>query len=167
MGTKNLIALIGAIWVVLLIMVGIGSNAIVNTYGQTLGKLFFEEKGKITGQKSLGANRTEISYSSNGTMKGDIEVTTSGNFVSVSRGDNVSYSRGQAIVTTKDGTEKANYTFLAIGRVADDDKPIFMGASVYSTNSTDKLAFLNNQVGVFRVELDKQGNFVNKEWEWK
>lgn len=151
MHNDKLLTLTAAMSVVLLFVAGIGSIGTANVYAQTLGKLFFEEKGKITGQKSLGANRTEISYSSNGTMKGNIEVTSSGNFVSVSRGDNVSYSQGQAIVTTKDRTEKANYTFLAIGRDADDDKPIFTGASVYSTNSTDKLAFLNNQVGVFRL----------------
>jgi hypothetical protein len=43
-------------------------------------------------------------------------------------------------------------------------KPIFISVSVYDTNSTGKLAFLDNQVGIFKVEPDKQGNFVNKEW---
>jgi hypothetical protein len=70
-------------------------------------------------------------------------------------------------MTAKDGTEIANYTFLAVGKISEEGKPIFNGVSVYSTNSTGKLGFLNNMVGIFKVELDKIGNFVNKEWEWK
>jgi hypothetical protein len=108
----------------------------------------------------------EVSYSSNGTMNNNIDVTTVGNYVSISRGNNVTYNEGAAVIKTKDGTESANYTFLAIGRL-ENGKPIFIGASAYDTNSTGRLAFLDNQVGIFKVELDKQGNFVNKEWKWK
>ena len=56
---------------------------------------------------------------------------------------------------------------LDVGKISEEGKPIFNGVSVYSTNSTGKLGFLNNMVGIFKVELDKMGNFVNKEWEWK
>jgi hypothetical protein len=127
-----------AVSITVLIIASIGSITTSDVYGQSLGKLFFEEKGKITGQKPVGDNKMEVSYSSNGTMNSNIDVTTSGNF----------------------------YKFLAIGRL-DGGKPIFIGASIYDTNSTGKLAFLDNQVGVFKVDIDKQGNFVNKEWEWK
>jgi len=33
-----------------------GSITAADVYAQSLGKLFFEEKGKITGQKPLGVN---------------------------------------------------------------------------------------------------------------
>lgn len=155
-----------AISISVLIVTSIGIITTADVYGQSLGKLFFEEKGKITGQKPVGDNKMEVSYSSNGTLNSNIDVTTSGNFLSVSRDNNVTYNEGEAVIKTKDGTETANYTFLAIGRL-DGGKPIFIGASVYDTNSTGKLAFLDNQVGIFRVEINKQGNFVNKEWEWK
>ena len=36
---------------------------------------FFEEKGKITAQKEIGDNKTQMTFSSNGTFKGNIEVT--------------------------------------------------------------------------------------------
>jgi hypothetical protein len=149
-----------------LIVASIASITADGVYAQSLGKVFFEEKGKITSQKPLGANKMEVSYSSNGTMNDNIDLTTIGNFMSTSRGNNVTYNQGEAAIKTKDGTEYANYTFLAIGRL-EGGKPIFIGASVYDTNSTGKLAFLDNQVGIFKVEIDKQGNFVNKEWEWK
>jgi hypothetical protein len=165
MYNNKLLTPTGAISITILIVAAIGST-VVDVYAQSLGKVFFEEKGKITAQKPLGANKMEVSYSSNGTMNDNIDVTTVGNFVSISRGNNVTYNQGEAVIKTKDGTESANYTFLAIGRL-ESGKPIFIGASVYDTNSTGKLAFLDNQVGIFKVELDKQGNFVNKEWEWK
>jgi hypothetical protein len=166
MYNNKLLTPTGAISITILIVAAIGSVTVVDVYAQSLGKLFFEEKGKITGQKPLGANKMEVSYSSNGTMNDNIDVTTIGNFVSISRGNNVTYNQGEAVIKTKDGTGSANYTFLAIGRL-ESGKPIFIGASVYDTNSTGKLAFLDNQVGIFKVEIDKQGNFVNKEWEWK
>jgi hypothetical protein len=166
MYNNKLLTPTGAISITILIVAAIGSVTVVDVYAQSLGKLFFKEKGKITGQKPLGANKMEVSYSSNGTMNDNIDVTTVGNFVSISRGNNVTYNQGEAVIKTKDGTGSTNYTFLAIGRL-ESGKPIFIGASVYDTNSTGKLAFLDNQVGIFKVEIDKQGNFVNKEWEWK
>ena len=165
MDNIKLLTSTGAISITILIVTAIASVTL-EVYAQSLGKLFFEEKGKITGQKPLGVNKMDVSYSSNGTMHDNIDVTTVGNFVSISRGNNVTYNQGEALIKTKDGTESANYTFLAIGRL-ENGKPIFIGASAYDTNSTGKLSFLDNQVGIFKVELDKQGNFVNKEWEWK
>ena len=167
-GTVKLLSLTIVISITVILALCQETNTITfTTYAQTLGKAFFEEKGKITGQKEIGTNTTQISYSSNGTMNGNIPVTTSGNFMSISKGNNVTYNHGQAIVTAKDGTEIANYTFLAVGKISEEGKPIFNGVSVYSTNSTGKLAFVNNMVGIFKVEIDRMGNFVNKEWEWK
>jgi hypothetical protein len=136
----------------------------------TLGEPFFEEKGKITGQKPIGDNRTEISYSSNGTMKGNIDVTNTGKFWSVSKGNNLTYGQGQGVITTKDGSEMANYTFLIISSITEEGKPVFRGSTVYSTESSatnGKLAFLDNILSVFKAEGDKMGNFASKEWEWK
>ena len=103
-------------------------------------------------------------------MKGNIDVTNTGKFWSVSKdGGNVTYGQGQGVLTTKDGSEMANYTFLIIGNVTEEGKPVFRGSAVYSTASSSdgKLAFLDNTLTIFKVEGDKQGNFVSKEWEWK
>jgi len=118
-----------AISITVLIVGPIGIITAADVYGQSLGKLFFEEKGKITGQKRVGDNKMEVSYSSNGTMNSNIDVTTSGNFLSMSRDNNVTDNLGEAEIKTKDGTESAHYKFLAIGRL-DGGKPIFFGASV-------------------------------------
>ena len=78
---------------------------------------FFEEKGRITAQKQIGGDKTQVTFSSNGTIKGNIEVTNTGDFVSVSKGNKGTSAKGQGVVTTKDGTDKASYTFLQVGRL--------------------------------------------------
>ena len=155
--------------VALLFVAAIGMTTfITTTYAQTSpGEPFFLESGKITSQKELGPDKMEVAYSANGTLKGNVEVTNIGDFVSVSRGNNLTYGQGQGIITTSDGSEKANYTFLGVGNVTQEGKPIFNGASAYSTNSTGQLAFLNNILGIFKVEIDETGNFVSTEWQWK
>jgi hypothetical protein len=43
-------------------------------------------------------------------MRGNIEVTNTGDFIEVSKGNNVTHAQGQGVITTKDGSERANYT---------------------------------------------------------
>ena len=47
-------------------------------------------------------------------MNGNIEVTDTGEYVSVSKGDNY-FEQGKGVITTKDGRETANYTFIDVG----------------------------------------------------
>ena len=39
--------------------------------------------------------------------------------------------------------------------------------AIFFTGSTGKLGSLNNQVGVFEAQVDHEGNFSDKTWEWK
>lgn len=71
-------------------------------------------------------------------------------------------SQGQGVIATKDGSETANYTFIDVGNGTK-----YQGASIYSTNSTGKLSFLNNIVGIYKEQTDESGNFVLAEWHWK
>jgi len=58
----------------------------MNAYGininitYQLEEPFFEEKGRITAQKEIG-DKTQMTFSSNGTFKGNIEVTNTGELV--------------------------------------------------------------------------------------
>jgi len=60
---------------------------------------FFEEKGKITNQKEIDGNRSQVTYSAEGTMKGNIEVTNTGDFVGVPKDNNVTSAQGQGVIT--------------------------------------------------------------------
>ena len=111
-----------------------------------------------------------MTFSSNGRFKGNIEVTNSGDFVSVLKGNKGTSAQGQGVVTTKDGSEKANYTFLQVGKTTTKDgKPVLrgVGSAVWSTDSTGKLAFLDNMLSFFIIEVDEMGNFSSKDRELK
>jgi hypothetical protein len=131
---------------------------------------FFEEKGKITIQKQISDNKTQMTFSSNGTFKGNIELTNSGDLVSMSKGNKGTSAQGQGIVTTKDGSEKANYTFLQVGKTSTKNgKSVLrgVGSAVWSTEATGKLAFLDNMLSFFIIEVDELGNFSSKDRELK
>ena len=73
-------------------------------------------------------------------------------------------------MTTKDGSEKANYTFLQVGKtITKDGKSVLrgVGSAVWSTASTGKLAFLDNMLSFFIIEVDEMGNFSSKDRELK
>lgn len=134
----------------------------------TLGEPFLVTQGKTTGQTEIGPNRTEYTYSSNGTLNGTIEVTDTGKYVSISKGNNVTIDQGQGVVATTDGSEMANYTLIEVSNVTQDGRLVFQGAVVYSTNSTGVLSFLDNTVSIFRGEGDiTTGDFTTTEWELK
>jgi hypothetical protein len=156
--------------VILLLTVGTGATSsiiLLNTANAqsttpTLGEPYFVEKGKSTAQGEIGPNMTQYTFTANGTMNGNIEVTDTGEFVSISKGNNLFYEPGQGVITTKDGSETANYTSIDVGNNTD-----YVGASVYSTNSTGELAFLNNILGIYKGTVDESGNFELSEWHWK
>ncbi len=134
----------------------------------TIGEPLLVEKGKTTGQTEIGPNRTEYTYSANGTLNGTIEITDTGKYVSISKGNNVTFDQGQGVVATKDGSEMANYTLIEVSNVTQDGRLVFEGAAVYSRSSTGNLSFLDNTVAIFRGEGDTTtGDFTSMEWEWK
>ena len=151
--------------VVLLLIVGTGVTSILSTthaLSTTLGEPFFVEKGKSIVQEEISPDRTQYTFTGNGTMNGNIEVTDTGEYVSISKENNLVYEQGQGVIKTKDGSETANYTFIDVGNATD-----FQGASAYSTNSTGKLSFLNNILGIYKGQGDENGNYEETEWHWK
>ena len=152
--------------VMLLLIVGTLATSILSTthaQSATLGEPYLVEEGKITGQKELGPNRTQFTYTANGTMNGSTEVTDTGKFVSISKGEPAPglMTTKNGVITTKDG-ETANYTGIDVGNFTD-----YQGASAYSTNSTGELSFLNNMLGIYKGETEETGNFLLREWHWK
>jgi hypothetical protein len=166
MNTKRFtISITAGIAVLLLLTVGTGATTILSTthaQSATLGEPFFVEKGKVTGQKEIGPNRTQYTIASNGTMNDNIQVTNTGEYVSISKGNNLVFDQGQGVIKTKDGSEMANHTFIEVGNGTD-----FQGASAYSTNSTGKLSFLNNILVIYKIDGDESGNYAGTQWHWK
>ncbi|MGD1834780.1 MAG: hypothetical protein ACPKQO_03570 [Nitrososphaeraceae archaeon] len=134
-----------------------------------LGDLIYEGKYKIANTRILNTeeNKKEYNFTEEGRFK-DIEITLIGTFWTVSAGKSVEYGEGQHIATTKDGIETVTFNGYGIARPKEDSKCIsFNGSFFYKTSSNDRLAFLNNLVGIFEAEEDESGNGVVKVWEWK
>ena len=159
------ISITAGIAVVLLLFVGTGATTILlntaHAQTATLGEPIFVEKGADVIQKEIGPNRSTYTFTSNGTMKGNIEYSKAGEFVSVSKGNNQTFDQGHGVITTKDG-ETANYTFIEVFNGTD-----YQGASAYSTNSTGKLSFLDNILLIFKGGADESGNYALEQWQWK
>jgi hypothetical protein len=150
--------------VVLLLIVGTVATSILSTthaQSATLGEPIFVEKGSDVVQKEIGPNRSTYTFTSNGTMKGNIEYSKAGEYVSVSKGNNQTFDQGHGVIKTKDG-ETANYTFIEVFNGTD-----YQGASAYSTNSTGELSFLDNILVIFKGGADESGNYALKQWHWK
>ena len=156
----------GIVIVVLLLTVGTGATSILltTTYAQsaTLGEPIFVERGTDVIQREIGPNMTQYTFTSNGTMNGNIEYSKTGEYVSASKGNNLTFDRGQGVLTTKDGSETANYTFIEVF-----NGTAYQGASAYSTNSTGELSFLNNALVIYKIEEDENRNYVGTQWLWK
>jgi hypothetical protein len=167
MNKKRLtISMIAGIAVVLLVTGGTGTTTMLLNTGHaqqaTLGEPYFVEKGKSLVQREIRPNVALYSFTANGTINGNIEVTDTGEFLSISIGDNLVFEPGQGVIATKDGSETATYTSTDIGNSTN-----YQGASIYRTNSTGVLSFLNNTMGIYKGETDENGNFELQEWQWK
>jgi hypothetical protein len=62
----------------------------------------------------------------------------------VYKGNKGTSAQGQGVVTTKNGSERTNYTFIQGGKPTEEGKQVLRGCTIWSTDSTGKLAFLDN-----------------------
>jgi hypothetical protein len=137
-----------------------------------LGDLIYEHKGKVIGQRVLESRqeeerlpKIETTFSAAAKLKGAIDISDIGTYWSVVRPGGMLYGEGQGLYTTKDG-EMATWTGQGVGRFA-GGRVSYRGSLFFRTDSTGKMSFLNNIVGVFEYEVDESGNTAAKMWEWK
>lgn len=86
------------------------------------------EKGKITSQKEIGPNRTQFTISANGTLHGNVEVTNTGEIMTMSKGNNLAVDQGHGVIATKDNGEMASYILIGAENFTQAGKTIFRGA---------------------------------------
>ena len=128
----------------------------------TLGEQFFVETGEDKLQGEIGPDTTQYTFATNGMMNGNKEYSKAGEYVSVYKGNNLTFDQGHGVIKTKDGSETANYTFIEVFNGTN-----YQGASAYSTNSTGKLSVLDNALVIYKIGQDKSGNYVGRQWLWK
>lgn len=148
-----------------MIEVGSGLDQVSNL---TIGKPFFDERGKITNQRVISIGDTvdfEISLTSTGIVNG-LNATDTATFISTIRSDRTVFSKGYGILTAENA-EFATYNFEGLGRYSPNGELRSNGVLFLETESTGRLAFLNNLVGIFKNEIDRMGKTATKTWELK
>jgi hypothetical protein len=132
-----------------------------------LGELIGETKGKISNRNvvSVEGPTIETTVASSGTLKG-VQVNEILTYVASPSSKGILHGIGKGVINTQDG-EIATFTGEGIGRFDASGLLTWRGAIFFHTSSEGKLEFLNNKVGVFEAQVDSQGNFADKTWEWE
>jgi hypothetical protein len=132
-----------------------------------LGELIGETKGKISNRNvvSVEGPTIETTVSSSGTLNG-VQVNEILTYVASPSSKGILHGIGKGVINTQDG-EIATFTGEGIGRFDASGLLTWRGAIFFHTSSDGKLEFLNNKVGVFEAQVDSQGNFTDKTWEWE
>jgi hypothetical protein len=138
----------------------------------SFGNPFFVEQGRIIGQRVLAVSpqpQLEFSFMANASINNDsvvINATNTGTSVSTLNADGTFRGEGQGILRTQSGGV-ATWTNQVVGSLTPEGTIITRGVGFWSTPSTTgELAFMNNMMTVFEVQIDREGNLSAREWEW-
>lgn len=136
----------------------------------SLGDPVIEGKGKITGHRVLEVDplpKIESSYTANYTINGNITVSEVGTYWSIMKLDGTMYGEGHGVFSTSGG-ETGTWTGQGAGERTADGKIRFRGSLFFNAQTNGALSVLNNMVGIFHFEIDKDGSTTSsKVWEWK
>jgi hypothetical protein len=141
---------------------------------ESLGNPFFVEQGRIIGQRVLAVYpqpQLEFSFMANASINngdedGVINAINTGTSVSTLNADGTFRGEGQGILRTQGGGV-ATWTNQVVGSITSEGTIVTRGVGIWSTPSTtDELAFMNNMITVFEVQIDREGNLSAREWEW-
>jgi hypothetical protein len=139
---------------------------------QSLGNPFFVEQGRIIGQRVLAVTpqpQLEFSFMANASINtGNVVINgiNTGTSVSTLNADGTFRGEGQGILRTEGGGV-ATWTNQVVGNITPEGTIITRGVGIWSTPSTTgELAFMNNMITVFEVQIDMEGNLSAREWEW-
>ncbi len=140
---------------------------------ESFGEPFFVEQGRIIGQRVLAVTpqpQLEFSFMANASINNEdgvvINALNTGTSVSTLNADGTFRGQGQGILRTQGG-EAATWTNQVVGSITPEGTIITRGVGIWSTPSTTgELAFMNNMITVFEVQIDREGNLSAREWEW-
>jgi hypothetical protein len=137
-----------------------GNSTRANTTLNLGSPVFIEHYNIISSKKTMvnGTDATEVLILGNGTISG-INITSTGKALVIPRSNGVPYIEGAADFKTTDNgnSGKATYVFQAIGDY---------GAAFFNANATGNLTFLNNMVGIYKVDRIEGGDDIFTMWNW-
>src|SRR5215212_4123950 len=148
-----------------------------NVSNAVLGSLFLTEEAEFTSFNPINKTYIEISYVGNATIMppnatNTINATETGNIPLNIQPNGVNFAQGQSLLVIDEGDngaqeeENATTTFVELSRVGPGDTGSGTGVAFFNTNSTGKLAFLDNMLAIYQHEM-YPGVDTIREWEWK
>jgi hypothetical protein len=152
-----------------------GNNATSSTT-ESLGEPLFVEQGRITGQRVLAVApqpQLETSFMANASINNGtgsvVNAINIGTTTITLNADGTFRGEGQGILRTEGG-DFASWTSKTVGSLALEGNIKVHGVTFWSTppsSTTGELAFMNGVIGLFEMEIDRQGNLSVTEWEWE
>ena len=134
-----------------------------------LGERIGENKGKVTARRVIagadGNHRFEVTAEAQGRIYG-VDCTETVTYLAEKRADGTLYGEGQGILMTREG-ESAQLCGTGVGRFTGRGQAVRWVGSLYYKSEDKKLARLCAQPVLFEHEVDENGNFETKYFEWK
>ena len=129
-----------------------------------LGDLAFEETGKFAGIRALPDGKVEATYQGTGKLFGaDYSSIYTG--VATPHGGTL-IAEFNGICTTKDGDSVGVWAHGRGRPTGSGLKASWRGGVIWQAYSPT-FARLNSLPGVWELDIDEEGNFHLKVWEWK
>jgi hypothetical protein len=130
--------------------------------------LLYEAIGNVVGTRVLnviGEPQLEYSIVENGTITGIENVTNIQTWIDTLRTPKVTYGEGKGIMITDDG-QRATWIGYDIGQLQNNGSIIYKGITIFNSNATEGMSFLNNLVGLHITKVEGN-NQSTKTWKWQ
>ena len=142
------------------VTLNLGNPLLIQNDTETGANVIHVEGSRIIEGTFAGSGEVKgIGYTDNGTVK-----------VVVNSLDGSVHANGIFDIIAKDqaeGEEKVRVTFEGIGQ-RDSERVVTNGVYFFSTNSTGKLAFLDNTIAVFKnIQEGRESPLISMAWELK
>ncbi|MBI2122890.1 MAG: hypothetical protein HYT96_01875 [Armatimonadetes bacterium] len=133
-----------------------------------LGELLGQGSGKRTGVRVLPPDgqspKVEVSIQGSGTLLGH-NASEFATYWQTFKEEGVMYGEGQDLYMTEQG-DVAVFKGFGIGISGPGGAIRYTGSGTFQTSS-ERLARLNSVAAVFEFEVDGEGNYSYKTYEWK
>ncbi len=134
-----------------------------------LGELLAQGSGKRTGMRVVESDgpspKVEISIAGASTVLG-VKAQMMATFWNTFKADGVLYGEGQGLLMTEQG-DVAQFKGFGIARVSAPGAPIRYAVCDSFATTSERLARLNSVAAVSEYEVDQEGNYSYKAFEWK
>jgi hypothetical protein len=140
-----------------------------------LGRLFMTVEFETASVNPINETYVEISTVNNLTIMPPnttdvVNATETVNATLNIQPNGLGFDHGKSLIVTEGNNsaeqENATSTFIDISRMNPDGSGSGTGVVFFNTNSTGRLAFLDNMVGISQSEFSAGGGSI-RTWEWK